>query len=86
MMMKIKSIVLACVAAAALVGCGSVNKENYEKLSVGMDYSEVTGVIGNPDSCSETLGTKRCTWGDDTKHIKVSFIADKATIFSNKGL
>lgn len=84
--MKIKSLFLVAATTLALVGCGKVNKENYDKLSVGMEYSEVTNVMGSPDECKETLGTKRCTWGDDAKHIKVSFIADKATLFSNKGL
>ena len=84
--MKLKSALLVAAATLALVGCGKINKENYDKLSVGMDYSEVTGVIGDPDNCKETLGTKRCTWGDDSKYIKVSFIADKATLFSNEGL
>lgn len=84
--MKNKHLLLVAATALALVGCGKVNKENYDKLSVGMDYEEVTGVIGDPENCSETLGTKRCTWGDDSKNIKVSFIANKATLFSNDGL
>ena len=85
--MKFKSISSAIALSVLLAGCGSsLTKENYEKLSVGMDYTEVTAVIGDPDNCSETLGTKRCTWGDDSKNIKVSFIADKATLFSNNGL
>jgi hypothetical protein len=84
--MKIKSVLAVIGLSLALVGCGSVNQESYDKLSVGMDYSEVTDVVGSPDSCKETLGTKRCVWGDDSKHIKISFIADKATLFSNKGL
>lgn len=84
--MKLKSLFLVAAVSIALVGCGKINKENYDKLSVGMDYAEVTNVIGDPDNCKEVLGTKRCTWGDDAKYIKVSFIADKATVFSNSGL
>ena len=84
--MNIKSILAVVGLSLALVGCGSVNKENYEKLTVGMEFAEVTDMIGSPDSCKETLGTKRCIWGDDSKHIKVAFIADKATLFSNAGL
>ena len=84
--MKIKSLISVTALTLLLAGCGKINKENYEQLSVGMDYTEVTGLIGDPDECKETLGTKRCTWGDDSKHIKVAFIADKATVFSNKGL
>ncbi|NQZ09758.1 MAG: DUF3862 domain-containing protein [Algicola sp.] len=84
--MKIKSLLAVITMSVALVGCSKVNKENYEKLTVGMEYNKVTEVVGDPDNCKETLGTKRCTWGDDSKNIKVSFIADKAILFSNSGI
>ena len=84
--MKIKSLLTIVTMSLALVGCSKVNKENYEKLTVGMEYNKVTEVVGDPDNCKETLGTKRCTWGDDSKNIKVSFIADKAILFSNSGI
>ena len=70
----------------SLIACGKINKENYDKLSVGMEYTEVTNLIGSPDNCETKLGVKSCIWGDDNKYIKVSFAFDKATIFSNKGL
>ena len=82
-----KMTLLALVASALVVsGCSKLSKENYETLKVGMEYSDVTGVIGEPDNCSETLGTKNCIWGNDDKNIKVTFVADKATLFSNSGL
>lgn len=84
--MKHLKIFSAAVIAIALVACSKLNKDNYEKLSVGMEFNEVEAVIGSPDNCSETLGTKNCRWGDDTKYIKVTFVADKATLFSNNGL
>jgi len=64
-------------------GCSKVNKENYDKLKMGMEYSEVTALLGNPDNCSESMGTKSCTWGDKSKNIMVDFIADKTVLFSN---
>jgi hypothetical protein len=84
--MKFKSLLAITALSLTLAGCGGLNKENYDKLTVGMKFEEVTDVMGSPESCSETLGTKRCIWGDEEKHIKVSFIADNATFFSNKGL
>lgn len=85
--MKNAKILIALLGSTLmLTACSKVNKENYDKLSVGMEFTEVTSTIGAPDDCSETLGTKSCVWGDDAKNIKVTFIADKATVFSNKGI
>jgi outer membrane protein assembly factor BamE (lipoprotein component of BamABCDE complex) len=68
------------------VGCSKVSKENYDRLKVGMAYEEVVNIIGSPDSCAETFGTKTCLWGSEKKRIKVSFIGSKAVAFSSKGL
>lgn len=78
-------VVLALVFMTA-VGCSKVSKENYDKLKVGMAYDEVVSIIGSPDSCSETFGTKTCLWGSEKKRIKASFIGSKAVAFSSKGL
>jgi hypothetical protein len=32
------------------------------------------------------VGTKSCRWGDDAKNIKITFLADRATVFSNHGI
>ena len=74
------------IFALTLTACGKINKENYDKLSVGMEYNQVVEIIGNPDNCDTTVGVKSCIWGDDKQYIKVSFAFDKATIFTNKGL
>ena len=79
------------LAAAALVmvtlnGCGKLTKDNYEQLKVGMEMSELEDVIGSADSCDEILGAQSCTWGDESKNIKVKLVAGKAVFFSNKGL
>jgi hypothetical protein len=82
---KISYVILALLLIIA-VGCSKVSKENYDKLKVGMGYEEVINILGSPGSCSETLGTKSCVWGDEKRQIKVSFVVSKAVAFSNKGL
>ena len=32
-----------------LFGCSKLNRENYDKIKVGMDYQEVVSIIGEPD-------------------------------------
>jgi len=67
-------------------GCSKITNENYEKLEMGMDYSEVIGLLGNPNSCTESIGVKSCIWGNDTKNIKVNFLGDQIVVISNNGL
>lgn len=79
-------ILLIAAAILLLAGCSKLNKENYGKLKMGMEYNEVTGILGSPDNCTESMGTKSCIWGDEAKHIKVKFVGDKTALFSNTGL
>jgi hypothetical protein len=81
----LKKLVLF-LAIAGLAACSKVTSENYNKLESGMTYTEVTVILGGPDSCSEALGTKSCVWGDDKHNITVSFIADKMIAASGTGL
>lgn len=74
------------LASFTLFGCSKITAENYNKLKVGMSYEEVVAVIGAADECSEKMGTKSCTWGNDPKHIKVKFVADNAVYFSKNGI
>ncbi len=84
---KMKLLMLALLATLLFAaGCSKVTKENYEKLKVGMEYSKVTALLGNPDNCEESMGVKSCTWGDETKNIKVNFLADKTMVFSSTGI
>ena len=85
--MKLKNILVASTLLVLLSACSKVNKENYNKLEVGMAQTDVEAIIGSADNCSTTLGTQTCLWGDEKgKHIKVRFIADAAVTFSNNGL
>jgi len=83
MMKKACGIFLVSLLLAA---CNSLSVVNYDRLKLGMSYEEVSNVIGKTDSCDELLGTRTCVWGDDVKQIKVVFVANKATLFSHKGL
>ena len=85
--MKLAPSLLAISLVVLLSACSKVNKENYDKLELGMSKEEVQAVIGGSDNCDETMGTLSCVWGDkDGKHIKVLFVADAAVNFSNSGL
>ena len=69
-----------------LMSCSKVTKENYDKLKVGMEYSGVVEVLGEPKECNAILNAKDCTWGDDKRSIKVKIIADKVVFVSADGL
>jgi hypothetical protein len=84
---KMKLFVPALLATFLFTaGCSKVTQENYDKLKMGMEYSEVTALLGNPDNCEESMGAKSCIWGNETKNIKVSFLADKTMVFSSTGI
>ena len=82
----IKLIVAALMVSLILTGCSKVSRENYDKVKVGMEYSQVIELIGNPDKCDAALGMKNCIWGNETKNISINFIAEKVALPSMKGL
>ncbi len=81
-----KHCIFLVILATLLVGCSKLNRENYDKLRVGMGYKETVAILGKPDSCSDTLVAKSCTWGNDRKYITVNFIGDKVILFLSKNL
>ncbi|MCG8312197.1 MAG: hypothetical protein MI976_03190 [Pseudomonadales bacterium] len=83
---KILAIGATVGSLLLLAGCSKLNKENYDKLKTGMEKSELEAIIGSADTCEEALAAESCVWGDDSKNIKVKFVAGKAVFFSNKGL
>jgi len=84
---KLKLFIPALLTALLFfAGCSKITKENYDKLKVGMEYSEVAALLGDPDSCTQALAAKSCIWGDEAKNIKVNFLADKTVIFSSTGI
>jgi hypothetical protein len=83
---KISIVILLTICFLFFVGCSKLTKENYDKIKMGMDHSEVNAILGKASECSDTLGIKNCIWGAEAKYIKVNFIADKVVFFTNKGL
>jgi hypothetical protein len=63
-----------------LAACNRLTVENYGKIQNGMSYDEVKAIIGAPTKCSEALGIRICTWGDDKRFINVNFVADKVVL------
>ena len=73
-------------SSLAMFGCYNLTQENYNKLSVGMDYEEVIEILGKPDNCKSVLNARNCVWGDSAKSITVKLVADKVVFLFNKGL
>ncbi|WP_097459116.1 DUF3862 domain-containing protein [Mangrovitalea sediminis] len=74
------------VALVALAGCSKLTQENYDKLKVGMSYSDVTQLLGKPSECSDALTVKNCNWVSGDSHVNVKFVGDSTVLFSGKGL
>lgn len=74
------------ILALLLGACGKLTVENYDKLKVGMPYTEVKQLLGAPNGCSDVLGVKSCTWGDEKRHITVNFIGDQVVIFNAENI
>lgn len=82
-----KKVLLIAVTALLLSACSKLTKDNYDLLEIGMSEEEVQAVIGAPDNCSETMGARSCIWGKEQgSYIKITFLGDNATTFSNNGL
>nr|NJM03762.1 DUF3862 domain-containing protein [Desulfobacula sp.] len=79
-------MVAAMLFSFILAGCSKVNRENYDRIKVGMEYQQVTELIGNPDKCDAALGMKNCIWGTESKNITIQFVAEKVVLPSMKGL
>ncbi len=74
------------VLVSLLTGCSKLTQKNYEKLKVGMEYDEVTKILGKPDNCSGALFAKSCTWGNERKNITVSFVGGKVVLYASTNL
>jgi hypothetical protein len=88
-MQKCKALlILVSLAAMVLLGagCSKLTKENYDKLKVGMEFKEVTALLGDAASCDGAMAFKNCTWGDEQKNITVKFVADKIVYMACKGI
>lgn len=88
MRVSLRSFLLALLFAALFtIGCGTkLTKETYEKLEMGMEYEEVVALLGTPATCKTVVGTRHCTWGDDTRQIRVTLLGNRVIFLSSKGL
>ncbi|MBU1618525.1 MAG: outer membrane protein assembly factor BamE [Gammaproteobacteria bacterium] len=81
-----KKIVVLLAVLTLLGACSKLTQDNYDQVKAGMTYDEVTSILGTATHCDEAVGTKSCLWGDDAKNIKITFLAGRATVFSNQGI
>lgn len=79
-------IAIAFALVAALSGCSKLTPENYDKIRMGMRYTEVKAILGEPAHCNDVLAVKACTWGDDKRYINVNFVADQVVLFNSANL
>jgi hypothetical protein len=88
-MKQCKPLLMILVFAAMVLygaGCSKLTKQNYDKLKVGMEYKEVTALLGDAPACDAAMGAKSCTWGGEQKNIVVNFVADKVVFMTCKGI
>lgn len=83
--MKIQTVLLMGLLLTIL-GCSKLTLENYNKITVGMPYDEVTRLIGPPDHCDDVMGVRSCEWGDEKRSIHVNFLAGQVLLFSSSNL
>lgn len=83
--MKITTVLLLGLGLA-LSGCSKLTLENYNKITVGMPYDDVTRLIGSPDQCDDVMGVRSCRWGDEKRAIHVNFVAGQVLLFSSSNL
>jgi hypothetical protein len=83
--MKIRTV-LTMGLLLVMLGCSKLTLENYNKISAGMTYEEVTQLIGSPDQCDDVLGVRNCKWGDEKHSVNVSFLGGKVILFSSSNL
>ena len=79
-------VLVALMAVALVVGCSKINKDNYDKIEVGMTYDEVVAILGTPDEVTDAIGTKSCVWGKAPQTIRIKFVGDKVVFHSAEGL
>lgn len=83
--MKLRSLMVLSLLLVT-VACSKLTMENYNRITVGMSYDDVTTLIGPPEKCDDVMGVRNCLWSDDQRSVHVSFVADKALLFSSSNL
>ncbi len=77
---------LTWVLVLFLWGCTRLTLDNYNKITMGMDYTAVTALIGTPKTCDDVMGMRHCHWGDDKSGVDISFAGNKVLLFSAENL
>jgi len=80
---RLLALVMLGIVASA---CSKVTVENYDRLKIGMRFEEVKQLLGPPTRCNDLLTVRSCTWGDETRYIQVSFVADQVVVFNAENL
>ena len=78
--------VMAMSLLLVVLGCSKLTLENYDQITTGMSYEEVTRLIGLPDSCDDVMGVRNCVWGEGKRSVNVSFLGGKVLLFSSSNL
>jgi hypothetical protein len=79
-----RSVLLLCVCH--LAACSKLTADNYARIKAGMEYKEVTGILGTPDRCDDFAGFKACTWGEAKSHVTVRFAGEKVILHSAENI
>jgi hypothetical protein len=82
---NVKTALSACLMLA-LLGCSKLTMENYTKIKVGMQYEQVTQLIGKPDKCVDVMSIRKCSWSSGKRSIIVSFAGNEVLLFSASNL
>ena len=86
-MKKTVQVLLLMSLTLSLIACSKLNLENYDRLKMGMEQKEVENIIGSPESCEDSVGSRSCLWGDEEgTFVKINFIGGKAVLFEHDGL
>lgn len=80
--MNFSRLLLIVALAFFVAACSKVNLENYGRLKSGQSFEEIVAVLGQPTRCDETLGFRQCTWGDESRAIKIGFAGNVALTLS----
>lgn len=78
--------IIIALVVLIFTGCSKVSKENYDKIQVGMSYTQVTDILGKATKCDSLAGISDCTWGDEKHYIKVKLVADKVMFMHSQGV
>ncbi len=82
-----KARLLPILAAVLLLAaCDRLTLANYNKVQSGMSYDQVTQILGEPAKCSEALGIRMCSWGNEKHSANVNFVGGQVVLTSAENL